>query len=176
MLIGLASDRPRTGKSTAANHLRDRHGFAVISIGDCVKNELDTMLRTQGFRYSEELKEEFRAGLSWWTECRIRNSGHDYWLQAIERQLQPNRATVVSDIRYPDEAKYIKELGGSIIKIERNQAQRSSLASETALDDYAFECVIENIEGDNGSSMFAQLDQMLARLQYAAVLCEGPEG
>jgi len=176
VLIGLASDRPGVGKSTAAQYLAEKYGFVIVSIGESVKSELDIMLRSQGFRYDESRKDEFRPALSWWTEFRLQNSGRDYWLQAVGQQLRSHRLTVVPDVRYPDEAEYLSELGGLVVKIERNDVIRSQLASEMALDSFRFKYVIENSEGDLGASMCAQLDEFLSSHYHTSVQCELRDG
>ena len=66
--MGLAGDRPGVGKSLAATYLQTEHAFALVSIGDFVKAEVQAMLAVHGFAYDEQEKETFRPLLSWWTE------------------------------------------------------------------------------------------------------------
>ena len=160
-LIGLASDRPGTGKSTAANYLIAKHGFSSISIGALVKSELDAMVQIYGFRYREDLKEEFRPGLSWWTEFRIKYSSPDYWLDKAMNEHTDQESLIIPDLRYPNEAQYVKLHDGITIKIERPDAKRSLLESEVALDDHPFDYTIDNSRNDGGAAMFVALEQIL---------------
>src|SRR6266704_5784910 len=99
LLIGLASDRPGAGKSTAEDHLIKKHGFHSISIGAVVKDELDKMLQVHGFSYKEELKEEFRPALSWWTEFRLKHTSADYWLEQAIKQNPDQDSVLIPDVR-----------------------------------------------------------------------------
>jgi hypothetical protein len=53
---------------------------------------------------------------------------------------------LVTDVRFPNECQAIKDRGGIIIKVDRD-VEKGSHASETALDNWAFDAVIDN----NGS-------------------------
>lgn len=54
---------------------------------------------------------------------------------------------IVTDVRFPNEAKAIEEKGGILIRVERPGIPLSDHASETSLDDYPFMHVIVN-DGD----------------------------
>lgn len=51
---------------------------------------------------------------------------------------------IVSDVRYPNEAKAIKDRGGIIIRVERSSIDRNLHESEIALDGYKFDFVVNN--------------------------------
>lgn len=58
---------------------------------------------------------------------------------------------IITDVRFPNEAKAIKERGGIVIRVNRFDYTKEELAdmheSETALDDYHdFDCIINNKE------------------------------
>jgi hypothetical protein len=66
----------------------------------------------------------------------MRLNGFSVWVRLMELFCERNRDTniIVSDIRFPDECKKIKELGGIIIKIDRPRVgveMESRHASET---------------------------------------------
>ena len=167
-MIGLASDRPRAGKSTAADYLVLAHGFQSVSIGDAVKHELDVMLRAHGFKYEEKSKDELRPALSWWTEFRIKNCSQDYWLDQVVRTLTSHDSVVVPDVRYPNEADYIKANGGIVVKVQREILNRSNLPSEMALDGYQFDQTLDNSRNDDGEAMFKDLDKIVQNRMSAA--------
>jgi hypothetical protein len=54
---------------------------------------------------------------------------------------------IITDTRFPNEAKIIEEKGGILLRVERSTCNLGTHPSETALDDFPFEHVIFN----NGS-------------------------
>ncbi len=54
---------------------------------------------------------------------------------------------IITDTRFPNEAKVIEEKGGILLRVERSTCNLGTHPSETALDDFPFEHVIFN----NGS-------------------------
>lgn len=109
----------------------------------------------------------------------LRNQLHsEVWVNALfskyrdnvdfNKNLPPNKNWIISDVRFPNEAKAVKNKGGIIIRINRdlviggddygftkvsvNQAEKDGIIkpqhiSETALDNYDFDWIIDN----NGS-------------------------
>jgi len=69
------------------------------------------------------------------------------WVNALLADYNENSNWLVTDTRFPNEAKAIKDLGGVVLRIERSTCQLGTHPSETALDDYTFDYVIHN----NGS-------------------------
>lgn len=69
------------------------------------------------------------------------------WVNALFADYNENSNWLVTDARFPNEAKAIKDLGGVVLRIERSTCQLGTHPSETALDDYTFDYVIHN----NGS-------------------------
>lgn len=67
------------------------------------------------------------------------------WIELFKLKYNPSIKTVISDVRFLDEAKAIKELGGIIIKIERN---RFDLSSETETNTHVSEIEMEQIQPD----------------------------
>jgi len=51
---------------------------------------------------------------------------------------------ILTDVRFPNEVQAIEELGGIVIRIERDGLVKSDHVSETALDGWTFEHIIEN--------------------------------
>lgn len=51
---------------------------------------------------------------------------------------------LIPDVRYPNEFRMIKDLGGEVWRVERPNIKVMNHISETALDDYTFDKVIEN--------------------------------
>lgn len=52
---------------------------------------------------------------------------------------------LITDVRFPNEAEAVKKYGGIMVRLKRNELPAAGLhPSETALDDYPFDLVIDN--------------------------------
>ena len=141
MIIGICG-LIGSGKDTAADYLVGFHGFRRDSFASTLKDSVAAV-----FGWDRELIEgrtpEARAWReqvdTWWAErlgmphltprwilqywgtevCR-QHFHDDIWIAALESRLA-RRAdhTVISDVRFPNEIKAIKEQGGRIIWIQR---------------------------------------------------------
>ena len=70
------------------------------------------------------------------------------WIDAALHDLDPEKNYVITDVRFPNEAGAVRERGGLVWRISRvGVGPANSHASETSLDDYSFDKVLEN----NGS-------------------------
>jgi len=141
------------GKSTASKHLELSHGFKRISFADPLK----CMLLSLGLS-SEELWGEAKEvpsellggqtprhamqtlGTEWG-----RNLVHkDIWILAWKIQVAKcSTPVVVDDLRFLNEAKIVKELGGKIILIERAETTtRGMHISEVELEKIPYDMKI----------------------------------
>lgn len=71
---------------------------------------------------------------------------------------------VITDVRYPNEAEAIKNLGGVLIRIDRNTGFTDNHISETALDNYdGWDYVIDN----NGTleNLFNQVKEIYGKIR-----------
>jgi hypothetical protein len=131
-----------SGKDTAANYLVGWHGFRRDSFAGALKDAVAAV-----FGWDRELLEgltpEARAWREqidpWWAErlnmpdltprwvlqywgtevCR-QGFHDDIWIAALENRLRQRTGhTVISDVRFPNEIKAIKERGGKIVWIRR---------------------------------------------------------
>jgi hypothetical protein len=70
------------------------------------------------------------------------------WIDAALHDLDPEKNYVVTDVRFPNEAGAVRERGGVVWRISRvGVGPANNHASETSLDNYSFDKVLEN----NGS-------------------------
>ncbi len=158
-VIGL-SGYARTGKDTAAKYLREL-GFKRVAFADTLRNAAYALDPVIGEGYSlQEVIDDYgwdgykntpfagevrrilqRLG----TEVGRNLIGEDVWVAATFDNL-PCDKYVVTDVRFPNEADYIRErYDGIIIRIERpGVGPINDHPSETALDDYDFDFVINN--------------------------------
>lgn len=138
-VIGLGH-KARQGKDTTANLIIDRLGSQAMRIG--FADALYAIARVEHGMTTKDPKLLQYLG----TEV-YRAKDPDVWLRALYHTLLDKRPTVaiVTDVRFPNEARLVKEMGGTLIKVERvakdgtphrdpNRSQTHP--SETALDTY----------------------------------------
>jgi hypothetical protein len=79
------------------------------------------------------------------TECGRELLGDNIWVDTALNGLDPQGSYAVTDCRFVNEATAIRDRGGKIIRINRpGVGPANAHVSETGLDDYAFDAVIEN--------------------------------
>jgi hypothetical protein len=133
LLIGLAG-RAGSGKTATANFIRAAIGqtnsrvasFAKalkIEVDDCVIGlsfpppgappELAQLERGEVFK--KPTSDRARRVLQWWgTEYR-RGQDPCHWLKSID--LSPDGVVIVHDVRFPNEAEFLRLLGGFLLQI-----------------------------------------------------------
>jgi len=161
MLIGL-SGKKRVGKDTVGHWLEVKHEFTRISFAALLKKQAKRVgwsghKDEKGRRLLQEL------GMV------VRNYDEDFWVDATFRELTKiNRKTgqdrfVITDVRFKNEARRIKEAGGVMIRITRpDEITNDPHASETDLDDYEFDHVIESVLGDL-NSLYSRVDEIVVQ-------------
>ncbi len=79
---------------------------------------------------------------AYWTDIAFRVMGEYF------HRHENTGIAIFSDVRFPEEAKWIKMRGGKIIRLlrESRTEEESLLTSERALDGYEFDAVIDNRE------------------------------
>jgi hypothetical protein len=137
LLIGLAG-LARSGKDTAAQHLVNHHGFQSYAFADPLRDGLMHILNLSPCDFEGDQKEQPLPWLdrsprqlmqSLGTEWG-RNSVHpNLWLLLAEQNLDLLARThdnaqgfVVSDLRFDNEAQFIRERGGVVIHLYRPSA------------------------------------------------------
>lgn len=134
LLIGLAG-RARSGKDTAAQHLLNNHGFQSYAFADPLRDGLMHILNLSPCDFEGEQKEQALPWLgrsprelmqSLGTEWG-RNSVHpELWLllaaqnlDLLARTHDTARGFVVSDVRFNNEADFIRKRGGVVLHMDR---------------------------------------------------------
>lgn len=131
-----------SGKDTSADYLVNFHGFRRESFASSLKDAVSfifgwdrTLLegRTTESRHWREQVDEWWATkleiphltprwiLQHWGTDVLRNNFHDsIWIASLENKINKSKDNVViSDVRFPNEIKSIKSMGGIIIRIKR---------------------------------------------------------
>lgn len=97
----------------------------------------------------------------WGTEYRRRRGVDGYWLDIVKAAIdaQPDKCFVVTDVRFSNEANFIEELNGVLVRVrrlvleakeasEREQNGRAAHPSETELLARAVPYELFNLEGE----------------------------
>lgn len=162
-LIGLYSPSPGCGKSTAARFLQSQ-GFDVVSFAAPLRSMVFSLLLDLGYTSGEafvllhERKEEVLPDLGVSTRHLLRTLGTEWgrtcvhpqlWLMSFRSRLAGLQLVVVDDVRFPNEAQLIQQLGGQVWKVLRpGQDRPAEHSSDGGLEDWdGFARTIDN----NGS-------------------------
>ena len=134
ILIGLTGYK-QSGKDTFASVLIEEGDFRRVAYADALKEDVAAYL---GITY-EELeanKEAFRRTLQLRGTC-MRNRDPEHWVTRaradIARLLNAGRNVVVTDLRYPNEAETLRNLGAKIYRMVRTDQPRTGSEAGTAL-------------------------------------------
>lgn len=167
MIIGL-SGYGRAGKDSVADVLVERHRFQRVAFADKLREcaealnpivdvefdadeskvpvrYLDAKER-HGYNAAKEIYPEFRGTLQrLGTEVGRNILGGNIWVDATMNALDVERDYVITDCRFPNEAQAINRAGGLVVRVQRpGNGPANDHPSETALDDYQFDGVINN--------------------------------
>lgn len=78
------------------------------------------------------------------TDC-FRDIIHpNIWVELLFVTHFPTSNWIITDVRFPNECRKIKEKGGFLLRINRKDIPLNNHISETALDEYNFDYVINN--------------------------------
>ena len=132
MIFGI-SGVARCGKDTLANHLKnklERNGYPAIkvSFAGAVKEDLDEFLKSKinisAFTEKTEEKNIIRPLLVAYATDVCRNKiDKDFWIKKVKQRIEScseNKVIVIiPDVRYENEVKWIKSMGGYVIHLTR---------------------------------------------------------
>lgn len=171
MLIGLYAPQMNSGKSTVANILKDFHGFQINSFATPIKSMVLGIFYCLGYEdwitgemVFGDSKETVIPELGVSTRYLMQTLGtewgrnmidQDIWIKILEDRLGKSSLGnytldfVIDDVRFENEAQWIKDSGGFLVKVLRPDAEEleNSHASEGNLDNWKFDGIIIN----NGS-------------------------
>lgn len=167
------SGKRGTGKTTAAVYLQEEYGFVRVSFANRLKEAAEFF--HPGF--SKWAKEKPRKELGGQTprEYLITLGSHErfydpnYWVKSTGIEKMSGKI-VVDDLRFPNEAEFLKELGAHIVRIERFEylnvyGKNLDDPSETAMDNYSFDFVIPAARNLTVEDLTQQSDRMLETLK-----------
>lgn len=149
MIIGLTG-YAQSGKDSIANILVENYGYQRVAFADPIRKllyEMNPTVKDGGYRlqgvvdgYGWEVAKtafpEVRTLLQTLGVGARKTFGDMFWVQQALRQVHFEGNFVITDVRYPNEAKAIREYDGSQIwRIKRTGINPvNTHASETAMD------------------------------------------
>jgi hypothetical protein len=160
MLIALISHAPRSGKTSAARHLEEKHGFQVLSLAEPIKQMALVFLQEFGLDLATAHKHTYLdresvipgVGVTGrhilqtlGTEWGRLQLGSEIWLECWRRRalahLESGQSVVVDDARFVNEVDAVLRLGGQAWLIhrpgsEQNAGSAVDHASEGNLKNY----------------------------------------
>jgi hypothetical protein len=157
-LTGLAG----SGKDTVRDMLQREHGFAGMAFAEPIRSMLRELLTSTGidpaWMDSRELKEKPITGLEVSYRQMAQTLGTewgrslqpDFWLRIADGFLasvaaQGETHFVISDVRFQNEADWVRERGGVIWRIEREGIEPvRAHASEAEINQLQVDAVIPN--------------------------------
>lgn len=180
LLIGLAGPA-RSGKSTAADHLVRNHLLEHYAFADPLRSGLMEIFNLDPDDFEGERKEQQLPWLgrsprelmqSMGTEWARQMVNPDVWVKIAEQNLnylQNSLSSVVgfviSDVRFENEAEFIRKRGGAIIHIHRPDAPAvNAHASEAGVLIRQDDLVARNTSCL--SSLRAQIDTCVEIIRY----------
>lgn len=160
-LIGLAG-LAGAGKDTVRDMLENEHDFTGLAFADPIRDMLGALLADNGFStkwmFERPLKEQpiDGLGLSYRHLAQTlgtewgRQQRPDFWLRIAQSRIERHRKTgarkfVVSDVRFVNEAEWIRAQGGEVWLIKRpGVAAVRDHESERQVADIVADRVIKN--------------------------------
>ena len=151
MIIGIGHKK-RHGKSTIAKHLVRHWSFQEFTFAAPIKEIVDlTFSFPENYKYDKE-KIYPRANISYRTACQTIGEsfrqlfGPYIWVNALEKKLEEIEGDIIiSDVRHSEEANWIRQAGGCLIKVfNPNIQQEDTHISENGLDNFVWDWEICN--------------------------------
>lgn len=76
--------------------------------------------------------------------------GADFWVDALDLTHGPDDLVVVTDVRFPNEARAITKAGGHVVRVEGPHVGDDDHASEQPIPDNLVDYVLDNTRRDDG--------------------------
>lgn len=156
MLIGFHG-KARSGKDTAADVLVNKFDFTRYGLADPIKQGAAAMFgwnEEHGYGDLKEVVDPFyqfsprKVYQLLGTEFGREMLRDDIWLKVAEKFVKGNKHTVISDIRFENEAEWVRQQGGLVIRIVRDGLDTVGIeghASEAVLKPDLRDTVVFNI-------------------------------
>ena len=170
MLIGLSA-KMGTGKTTLSNIIIQELSSVSEVIQEKIAKDLydlqDHIYKTCNLTLEGEKDRDLLIAIGMWGRSKSPSLWTDLCFNRVQQHLEQGKIVIIDDIRFPEEADKVTELGGFLVRIDGKQRgpnltpHQMNSASETALDNYNFKHRINN----NGTpeETYAMFMQELSR-------------
>jgi hypothetical protein len=182
LFIGLTGPA-RTGKTTTAQHLVLEHGFECYAFADPIRDALMSMFQLEPGDFEGEKKEQPIAWLGRSPRQLMQLLGTEWgrhmisanlWLDLTQQRLEASASGtwetpnfVISDVRFENEADFIRQHGGVIVHLQRSDAPKvNPHASEAGVSLHKDDLVLVN-DGDL-PTLYAQIERLQQTLAQRA--------
>ena len=159
MLIGLTG-YARSGKDTVANILIKNFGFTRVAFADPIRDFCYEFNPIVSYVANEPIHLRKLVDRDGWEEAKKMESvrhmlqfvgvgarkifGEDFWIEQAKKSIG-DKNTVITDVRFTNEADMIKSLGGQIWRIRRTGIDAANdHVSETQMDGYKVDQIFLN--------------------------------
>jgi hypothetical protein len=157
MIIGL-SGYAQSGKDTVAELLCLNYGYHRRAFADPMRdaiyalnpifesgNRVADMVDEYGWDVAKSSPEIRRLLQVFGTDVGRKMFNENFWVDITLAGLNSEHRVVISDVRFPNEAEAIKNLGGQVWRVNRhNHAPVNGHKSEHAMDMFMFKHVLYN--------------------------------
>lgn len=189
ILIGLGH-KARQGKDYVSNYMKEAlpslvslYSFARELKLYCKEHHEELLTQWQLANQTKQIpacKEDPIYGytriLQWYGTDVARKANPNRWVEAVAERIKTDgpEIGIITDVRFPNEAAYIKENSGYTVDVVRRLADGTQFldpnrdpnhASETALDDYNFDFIISVRDGDLASLKSKAIGVLTAIMQ-----------
>ena len=175
VILGISGKRG-VGKTLLASHLVRTCGFTKVSFAEDLKKMAKNIFPFSDADLSTpSLKERKFKTYDWSPRDFLINLGefvryHDpeYFLrQALAKCENKDGFYVFDDMRYENEYNVIKNIGGKVIRVNRDEKQNPygknlDTISETALDKFEFDYVIEKFRNNTPKELTNHTESILS--------------
>ena len=165
MIIGLTG-KQQVGKDTLAEYLHNKHHYQKMAFADHLKRVCRGYLGWDGKKDVRGRTLLQQIGIA------AREYHPDIWIEQVDFMMRhielgseesnsgkSNIQWVISDVRFKNEADWITAKGGIIIRIIRDTGIIDTHISETEMDEYHPDYVIDN--NRTMESMFTVMDRII---------------
>lgn len=181
-LVGITG-KARSGKDTAANFLCTRHGYTKYSLAAPIKRGIEAMFNLTSAIWNDPAKETpldvacmaspRQLAQTLGTEWGRDTISENIWINLMERHWNymnefAEYSMVVPDIRFDNEADWITNNGGVVVRIDRAVTGVRSHVSEAGIDEACIDFVINN-DTDMITDMLRDFREGLENFADAAI-------
>lgn len=174
VLVGVAG-KAGSGKDTVGNFLKEHYPFRSVAFADPIRAGMRAILGLTDKHFSHPDKEvvlpEFgksprqmmqSLGTEWAREC----VNQDLWLILAGKKIDEYNASgydvVITDVRFENEAAFIRNQGGVIWHVKRGNGTAVAHASEAGIAYAVGDSVIENY--GTLDQLHSKVDAMLTEI------------